>query len=134
MQRHSNAKRVKGAQGSNKSEAWYVELDDGSKFELADKLCYLGDMLCAGGGAEEASRTRVGSAWGKFNELAPVLTRGVSLRLKGKIYDASVQRVLVYGSKTWAMKAEDLARLGRAERMMVQRMCGVQGWFFVGKK
>ena len=33
--------------------------------------------------------------------------------------------VLVYGSKTWAMKAEDLARLGRAERMMVRRMCGV---------
>ena len=35
-----------------------------------------------------------------------------------------VQRVLVYGNETWAMKAEDLARLGRAERM-VQRMCGV---------
>ena len=66
------------------------------------------------------------SAWGKFNELAPVLTkRGVSLKLKGKIYDACVQRVLVYGSETWAIKAEDLARLRRAERMMVRRMCGV---------
>ena len=74
----------------------------------------------------EASRTRVRSAWGKFNELAPVLTkRGVSLKLKGKIYDACVQRVLVYGSETWAIKAEDLARLRRAERMMVRRMCGV---------
>ena len=40
-------------------------------------------------------------------------------------YDACVQRVLVYGSKKWAMKLEDLARLKRAERMMVQRMCGV---------
>ena len=61
-----------------------------------------------------------------FNELAPVLTkRGVSLKLKGKIYDACVQRVLVYGSETWAIKAEDLARLRRAERMMVRRMCGV---------
>ena len=27
----------------------YVELDDGSKFELVNKFCYLGDMLCAGG-------------------------------------------------------------------------------------
>ena len=64
----------------NKLEAGCVELDDGSKFELVEKFCYLGDMLCAGGGAEEASRTRVRSAWGKFNELAPVLTkRGVSL-------------------------------------------------------
>ena len=47
------------------------------------------------------------------------------MKLKGKIYDACVQRVLVYGSKTWAMKAEDLARLEKAERMMVQKMCGV---------
>ena len=105
---------VKGAQSLNKLEAGCVELDDGSKFELVEKFCYLGDMLCAGGGAEEASRTRVRSAWGKFNELAPVLTkRGVSLKLKGKIYDACVQRVLVYGSETWAIKAEDLARLRR---------------------
>ena len=77
-------------------------------------------MLCAGGGAEDASRTRVWSAWGKFNELAPVLTkRGVSLKLKGKIYDACVHRVLVYGGETWATKAGDLARLRRVERMMV---------------
>ena len=47
------------------------------------------------------------------------------MKLKGKIYDACVQRVLVYGSETWAIKAEDLARLRRAERMMVRRMCGV---------
>ena len=33
--------------------------------------------------------------------------------------------MLVYGSKTWDMKTEDLARLGRAEMMMVRRMCGV---------
>ena len=95
------------------------------KFEVVDKFCYFGDMLCAGGGAEDASRTRVLSAWGKFNELAPVLTeRGISLKLKGKIYDACVQRVLIYGSETWAMKAGDLVRLRRAERMMVRRMCG----------
>ena len=79
-----------------------VELDDGSKFECVDKFCYLGDMLSAGGGAEEAAKTRVRSAWGKFNELAPILTkRGASMKLKGRIYDACVQRVLVYGSETW---------------------------------
>ena len=40
---------VKGAQGTNKSKAGCVELEDGSKFKLVDKFCYLGDMLCAGG-------------------------------------------------------------------------------------
>ena len=51
--------------------------------ELVEKFCYLGELrLCAGGGAEEASRTRVRSYWPKFNDLAPVLTkRGVSLKL-----------------------------------------------------
>ena len=92
-------------------EAKFVELYDGSKFECVDKFCYLGDMLSAGGGAEEAAKTRVRSAWGKFNELAPILTkRGASMKLKGRIYDACVQRVLVYGSET----GDESRRSGKA--------------------
>ena len=73
---------VKEAKGLKTQGQVCVELEDGSKFKLVDKFYYLGDMLCAGRGAEEASRTRVRAAWGKFNELAPVLTkRGVSLKL-----------------------------------------------------
>jgi hypothetical protein len=69
---------------------------------------------------------RVRSAWAKFRELAPILTsRGASLKIKGKVYKACVQRVLVYGSETWPMKTEDMNRLKRTERMMVRWMCGV---------
>ena len=76
---------VKGAQGLNKSEVGCIKLDDGSQFELVDKFCYLGDMSCAGGEAEEASKTRVWAAWGKFNELAPVLTKkGCLFETEGK--------------------------------------------------
>ena len=50
------------------------------------KFCYLWDMIGSGGGAEEASRARVKCAWGKFRELAPILTsRGASLKVKGKV-------------------------------------------------
>jgi len=45
-----------------------------NKLELFDKFYYFGDMLGKGGGAEEASRLRVKYAWGKFNQLAPILT------------------------------------------------------------
>ena len=45
--------------------------------------------------------------------------RGASLRVKGKIYRACVQRVLVYGSETWAMKVVDMQRLLRIENNMV---------------
>jgi len=103
-----------------------IALGQEGKFEIVDKFCYLGDMIGSGGEAEEASRTRVRCAWSKFNELSSILTvRGASLRLKGKIYRACVQSVLMYGSETWPMKVDDLNRLERTERMMVRWMCGV---------
>jgi len=103
------------------------ELADGGTMERVDTFCYLGDMIGSGGGVEEATRTRVRCAWGKFNELAPILTkRGVSLKVKGKIYQACVQRVLVYASETWAMKVEDVRRMERTENSMIRRMCGVR--------
>jgi len=96
------------------------------KLEGVEKFCYLGDMIGAGGGVEEASRARVRCAWAKFRELSPILTaRGASLKVKGKVYRACVQSVLVYGSETWAMKVDDTRRLERTERMMVRWMCGV---------
>ena len=90
-----------------------------------DKFCYFDDMIGAGGGAEEASRARVRCSWAKFRELAPISTsRGASIKVKGRVYRACVQRVLVYGSETRPMKAEDMQRLERTERMMVRLMCG----------
>src|SRR5664279_4835153 len=83
-------------------------------------------MIAAGGGTEEASRTRVRCTWSKFRELSAILTsRGASLKVKGKLYSACVQCVKIYGSETWAIKVEDMQRLERVERMMKRWMCGV---------
>ena len=96
------------------------------KLECVPKFCYLGDILGAGGGVEEAARARVRCAWAKFKELSPILTaRGASYRIKGKIYKACVQSALTYGTETWAMKKANLQSLERTERMMVRWMCGV---------
>ena len=96
------------------------------KFELVNRFRYLGDVIDAGGGAEEASRARVRSAWCKFRELSPFLTkRGASLTLKGMLYSACVRSVMVYGSETWKTRVEDMNRLVRAERSMVRVMCRV---------
>jgi len=101
-------------------------LGNGDKVGVVEKFCYLGDVIGKGGGAEESSRARVRCAWGKFMELKMLLTaRGASLRVKGKIYRACVQRVLVYGSETWAMKVDDMQRLQRTENNMVRWMSGV---------
>ena len=112
--------------GDKRTGNKYISLGQDVKFECVEEFCYLGDMIGAGGGAGEASRTRVRCAWKKFRELSPVLTlKGASLKLKGKIYSACVRSVMTYGSETWPMKLEDTHRLERAERMMIRRMCGV---------
>jgi len=53
------------------------------KLECVDKFCYLGDLIGAGGGAEEAARARVRCASAKFRELARELSsRGSSFKVK----------------------------------------------------
>ena len=92
------------------------------------KFCYLGDTLGSGGGVVEAARARVRCAWAKFKELSPILTVcGASYRIKGRIYSACVQSVLIYGTETWAMKAADLRSLERTERMMVRSVLELLG-------
>jgi len=63
----------------------------------------------------------------KFRELSPVLTyRGVSLKvLQGNVYRACIHSVLGYACETWAVKAQDMARMVRTERMMIRWRCGV---------
>ena len=103
-----------------------VEIEPNVKLECVPKFCYLGDTLGAGGRADEAARARVRCAWAKFKRLSPILTaHGASYHMKGKIFRSCVQSVLTYGTETWAMKAENLQSLGRAEHIMVRWMCGV---------
>ena len=45
--------------------------------------------------------------------------------MKGKIYKACVQNLMMYGSETWAMKVENTQKLKRTEASMMQQMCGI---------
>lgn len=103
-----------------------LDIGNGVVLEKVGKFCYLGDMLNADGGADSAVIARTRSAWKKFNELAPLLTaKGISLTIKGKVYECCVRSCMVYGSETWPMKAEHEVKLERTEMSMIRRMCGV---------
>jgi hypothetical protein len=60
------------------------DMEEDGKLEIVQQFCHLGDMIGGGVGSEKAVRYRIRCAWGKFNELAPMLTkRGLSLMMKG---------------------------------------------------
>ena len=102
-----------------------LNLENGGVLEGVRKFQYLGDIL-NGGGSRLASISRVGYDWKKFRELSGILTsKKVALRLKGKVYGACVQSSMIYRSETWAVNAEQEAKLERAEMRMVRWMCGV---------
>jgi hypothetical protein len=74
----------------------------------------------------EASRARLGCAWGKVRKLAPILSsRGASVKVKGTVYSACARCVMTLDGETWPMRVEEKHRLERAEKMMIRWMCGV---------
>ena len=63
-----------------------IPIESDGKLNCVEKFCYLSDIIRAGGGARDASITRVRCAWNKFRELSKTLTtRGASLGIKGKV-------------------------------------------------
>jgi len=51
--------------------------------------------------------------------------RTFPLRTKGRLYQACVRSVMLYGSETWPVKEEDVVRLERNDMRMIRWMCGV---------
>ena len=89
--------------------------EDDKSSEVVNKFCYLGDMISAGGVVEESIAGRIRCGWKKFRECLSVLT---SLCTKGKIFQACVRSVVLYGSETLALKEEDLGKLERNDMMV----------------
>ena len=88
-----------------------VKVDD-KKLEAVPEFCYLGDMLSAGGGCEQATVTSCKCAWGKFRQLLPLLTnRNVPLVTRGRVYSTCVRSVMLHAAETWAMTAATLSCL-----------------------
>ena len=74
-----------------------------TQVEVEATFCYLGSMLCAGGGCALAIATRCSTALVQFRKLLPILTvKHVSSFTSGKVFGACVNSALIHGSETWA--------------------------------
>jgi len=67
-------------------------------------------MLDADGGRDSAVTTRVRSAWKKFREYLPILAgKGLSLKLKGKVYATCVRSCVMHHAWQWDLAYESRA-------------------------
>ena len=97
------------------------------RLEIVKSFCYVGDVIEAGGGVQAAVASRILCAWKNFMELKPILSRkGLSLKVKGRVYGACVRRVMLYGSETWGTMKENKLKMERTETQKVRMMCGVR--------
>ena len=118
-------KRCKKTEAADDSDIEKVYLD-GEAIEVVQKFCYLGDTIGAQGGAGAGVIARVRCGWSKFRELLPLLTsRSLPLLTKGRVYQACVRSVMMYGSETWPVRVEDICCMERNDMRMIRWMCNV---------
>ncbi|KAK3896219.1 hypothetical protein Pcinc_000141 [Petrolisthes cinctipes] len=118
-------KRCKKMAVADDSDIEKVYLD-GEAIEVVEKFCYLGDTIGAQGGAGAGVMARVRRGWSRFRELLPLLTsRALPLLTKGRVYQACVPSVMMYGSETWPVRVEDMCCMERNDMRMIRWMCNV---------
>ena len=83
---------------------------------------------CVGvwGRFRRAIRARVGAALGKWKEIASLLVNGgIPLHHRGKVHEACIRSVMLYGKETWALTARLEGILLSCDRRMLRYMAGV---------
>ena len=50
-------------------------------------------------------------------------SRGLPLGAEGRLHSAGVHSLMLYGSKTWPVKKEDMVKLERNDAWMVRWIC-----------
>ena len=70
---------------------------------------------------------RLAAASGAFGALRKCVfgNKDISYRVQGKVYQALILSVLLYGSECWTLTSEDRARIIRFHRRCVRTMCRV---------
>jgi len=82
-----------------------VDIGASANLEVADKFCYLGDILSVDGDADAAVEARIRIGWNKFRQLVPLLTnRDISLIRRGRLYSSCVRSSMLHGSETWPVR------------------------------
>ncbi|KAA3678185.1 uncharacterized protein DEA37_0012315 [Paragonimus westermani] len=95
---------------------------------VVDRFVYLGSCISSGGGVGNEIEARISKSRAVFTNLRHLWRqRGISLKLKGRVYKTTVRALLLYGSETWPLMVEDLNRLQVFDYRCLRSVAGI-GW------
>jgi len=77
-------------------------------------------MLSVDGDVDAAVETKIQVGQNKFRQLVPLLTKDISLIVRGKLYSSCVQSSMLHGSDTWPVRKDNEVALQWAEMRMVR--------------
>ena len=99
----------------------------GDELESVESFKYLGSVIAADGGVGEEISSRIAKARLAFANLRHLWRRhDVRLSLKGRVYNATVRSVLLYGCETWPLRAEDANRLSVFDHRCLRNIARVR--------
>ncbi|KER21331.1 hypothetical protein T265_10331 [Opisthorchis viverrini] len=100
----------------------------GEPLEIVENFTYLGSCISSDGSVSDEVSARTPKARITFANLRHLWRqKGISLDLKGRVYQATVRAVLLYGSETWPLLADDVKRLRFFDHRCLKSLAGF-GW------
>ena len=101
--------------------------DSLDEIEMVSEFTYLGSCLCDDGEVTTEVACRIARASKAFVSLceAIFMNRTFSVSTKRNVYKAVVLPILLYGAKTWTIKAPDLHCLITFHNCCVRNILGV---------
>ena len=99
----------------------------GGQIDMVNDFTYLGSTITRDGEVNQDVKLRIGKAARAFGCLQKAVfqNKRFSVETKRRVYKAAVMSVLLYGSETWAIKAESVRRLTSFHNRCIRSMMGV---------
>ena len=100
---------------------------DTQSLDIVDSFTYLGSVITNDGSIDGEMGIRITKARAAYAGLRHLWrNKNVSLKIKGRVYNASVRSVLMYGCETWSLRSEDTRRLEAFDHRCLRQLAGVR--------
>jgi hypothetical protein len=98
----------------------------GKPVEEVNEFCYLGSVIARDGSCDKDIRTQLGKANSCFGRLLNIWrNKGLSIKIKIRLYEALVMSTLLYGAETWPMTVANMKRLEAAHHRWQRKILGI---------